>query len=117
MTTKNKLARIAFALNGSLFLMGGILLAGDDKYAFALIQILAAVLNIAMLLRITNSKTVNKLNYAILIMNVVVCLSIAIDSFMVGKSYIQYAWIIAAVVSFVALLIQVKKNRSRSEHI
>ena len=97
--------------------MGGILLAGDGKYAFALIQILTAVLNIAMLLRITNSKTVNKLNYAILIMNVVVCLSIAIDSFMVGKSYIQYAWIIAAIVSFVALLVQVKKNRRRSEHI
>ena len=111
LTTTNKLTRIAFALNGSLFLLGGILLLGDSKYAFAIIQLLAAVLNIAMLLKIRSTKTVNKLNYAILIMNVIVCLSIATDSFMSGKSYIQYAWILAAIVSFVALLIQRKKIR------
>ena len=110
MNKKNKLNTIAFSLNGLLFLMGGILLIDDGKLIFAVIQILAAILNIIMALQIKNKKNIKTLNFILLAMNVIVCISIAIDNILVGKSYIQYVWMIAAIISLVALILQLRKK-------
>ena len=108
------LTKVVFALSGILFFIGGMPLLGEDKVIFAIIQILASVLNISMLLEIRSKKTIKKLNYSILSMNVVVGLYVAVDHILSNESYIQYIWFIVAIASFVALIIQIKSNsRSR----
>lgn len=108
--TKNKLAKVAFVLNGVLFLMGGVLLIGEGKNVFGIIQFLASILNIAILLNFRNKRSVSKLNIAIFVINLLVCLSISLDYFLAGKSYIQYLYIVAAIISFVALRIQMERS-------
>ena len=107
---KKILTRVAFSLNGALFLLGGIVLIDEGKLVLGIIQLLASILNISMIIKISNKQKVEKLNYVILAMNVVVCLSIAIDYMLANTSYIQYVWILAAIVSLIALLIQMKKR-------
>ena len=111
MKKKNKLIKIAFLLNGLLFLVGGIVLINEGKLIFGIIQILASILNITMILKIRNKKTIEILNYLILAMNIIVCISIAVDNILANKSYIQFAWIIAAIVSLVAIIVQIKKRK------
>lgn len=110
MNNKNKLNIIAFLLNGILFLMGGILLINDGKLTFATIQVLASILNIIMVFKIRNKGKIEKLNYILLAMNIIVCIAIAIDYILEGKSYIQFVWIFAAILSLVALIIEMKKK-------
>lgn len=116
MKKKKKLTKIVFALNGFLFLMGGVLLISDNKLIFGIIQLVASVLNIGMILKFRDDRTMKKLNYATLAMNVIVCTSIAIDNILVGKMYIQYIWFFAAFMSLVALTIQVKKTKILPNH-
>ncbi len=103
---KERLTKIAFFFNGFLFLMGGIGLIGEDKIAFGSIQILAGIINLAMLIRFKNETLKDRLNWLILLMNVIVALSVALDYHWAGKQYIQYAWVLAAVMSVVAMVVQ-----------
>lgn len=112
MKKKNKLNIIAYSLNGLLFLMGGVLLINDGKLIFATIQLLASILNIIMVLKIRKKRKIEKLNYIILAMNIIVCISVAIDYILANKSYIQFVWFFAAVLSFVALILQMKRKKS-----
>jgi hypothetical protein len=112
MNKKNRFTKLAFSINGLLFLMGGISLINDGKSILGVIQLLASIFNITMILKIRNKSSIEKLNYIILAMNIVVCLSIAIDNILAGKLYIQFVWIIAAIVSLVALILQIKRKKT-----
>ena len=68
--------------------MGGIVLIGDNKLVLGILQLLAPILNISMIVKIRNEKTSEKLNYAILVMNVIICISISIDYMLANTSYI-----------------------------
>lgn len=111
---KNKFSKIAFLLNGLLFLIAGIGLIKDSKLTLGILQLFAAMINLAMILNFKNEKIKRMLDYAILMMNIVVSLSIAVDYMLVGKSFIQYAWIIAAFVSLIALIKKRKALTSNS---
>ncbi|GAB5472658.1 MAG: hypothetical protein Mars2KO_07570 [Maribacter sp.] len=112
MKSKDKLNSIAYALNGILFLMGGITLIDDGKLIFAAIQVLASILNIMMVLKIRKKGKIEKLNHIILAMNIVVCISVAVDYILANKSYIQFVWIFAALLSLVALILQMKRKKT-----
>ncbi len=108
---KEKLTRAAFLLNGFLFLMGGVDLVQNEKIVFAAIQLIASLLNFGVLAGFKNEKIKKNLNTLILLMNVVVSLSVGIDYHLSGKSFIQYAWYLAALVSIIALVVQLRKSQ------
>lgn len=112
MNRKKRLVSITFAINGFLFLMGGLSLIFEDKIIFGMIQLLASMLNILMIVKIRSEKPIVKLNLGVLVMNVIVCISIALDNMLADTSYIQYAWIVAAMASLVAFFIQIKRKKS-----
>ena len=112
MKKRSKYTRFAFSLNGFLFLIGGLTLFGDGKIIFGIVQIVAALVNILMVLNFIDRKTKENLNYVTLAMNVIVCISIAIDNILSGKTYIQFVWLIAAGVSLIAFIIQFKKKKN-----
>ncbi len=116
MKKKNRLELVAFSLNGFLFLLGGVVLIDENKIVLGIIQLVSSLLNILMIVRIRNKKRVEKLNHAILVMNVIVCISVGIDYMLANKTYIQYAWFFAAVVSLVALIIQIRKKKTLSSN-
>ena len=64
------------------------MLIGDNKLVLGILQLLAPILNISMIVKIRNEKTSEKLNYAILVMNVIICMSISIDYMLANTSYI-----------------------------
>lgn len=106
MKKKERLEKIVYALNGFLFLLGTITLISDTKLIYGIIQLIAALLNFSMIVKFRNSKTEQKMHYAVLGMNVIVCCSIFIDHIQSGKKYIQYVWLLAAVASLIALFIK-----------
>ncbi len=108
---KKRFIRMAFLLNGLLFLLGGLDFFGDDKLFLGMLEIFAGMLNLAMLRKAKPRAVKEFLGYAILLMNVVVALSIAIDYFQMGKSYIQYMWLAAAAMSLIAFFIHFRKKK------
>lgn len=108
------LLRVSFLLSGFLMLMGGLSMLEQDKLAFAAIQLIAAALNLAILIRFKSTRLLKMLNKAILLMNVLVCASVGVDYTLAGKDYIQYVWFFAAVLSLVAL--QVRYNKDKKLH-
>jgi len=84
----------------------------EDKPVFGIIQILASVPNFGVLLSSRNKTANEALKFSTLVMNIIVCLSIGIDAVLSGKTYIQYAWFLAALISTIALVIQLKKGRT-----
>lgn len=109
---KNKLNRIVFLLNGFLFLLGGIVLIDETKWTFGVLHFLGSALNLGMIIKFENKKTKEIIEYAVLAVNVVVSLAIAIDYQLAGKAYIQYAWLMAAIMSSVALGIHIKRRKA-----
>lgn len=114
---KARLVRAASLINGVLFLMGGIQLMGEDKLLYGTLQLLAAMLNLAMLVPFKNDGVKQKLNLAILFMNIVVSLSVAINYQRSGSSYIQYAWAAATVMAAFAFGVQLKRITSRGKKV
>lgn len=108
---KNRFLRLAFLLNGLIFLFAGAMLISDNKVVFGILQLLASILNLSMIIHFRNENAKKKIEYAILIANIIVSLSIAIDYILSGKLYIQYMWIMAAVMSAIAVIIQVKREK------
>ena len=108
---KARLTKIVFGLNGVLFLLGGITLLEEAKVVLALIQLIAAITNLAMLPRFIPEARKVYLSIIVLIMNVVVNASIFYDYLMAGKQYIQYVWLLAALLSVVALVVIVRRGR------
>ena len=102
---------MVFLLNGFLFLMGGITLLEEAKVVLALIQLIAAVTNLAMLPRFIPEARKVYLSIIVLIMNMVVNASIFYDYLMAGKQYIQNVWLLASVLSLVALVVITRRGQ------
>ncbi|WP_422360014.1 hypothetical protein [Reichenbachiella sp.] len=109
---KHKLSTIVFVVNGILFFLGGAGLLGEGKVIFGAIQIVAGACNIAILIGTRKSHRRHIINLLILLMNVVVAGSISWDYTLAGKQYIQYAWLVAALMSLAAFAIQLRKGNT-----
>lgn len=109
---KHKLSTIVFIINGLLFFLGGAGLLSEGKYVFGLIQVVAGISNMAILVGTRKSHRRHILNLVILLMNVLVAGSIAWDYTLAGKQYIQYAWLVAALMSLAAFAIQLRKGNT-----
>ncbi|MCB0628586.1 MAG: hypothetical protein R2824_25730 [Saprospiraceae bacterium] len=107
--------RAAFILNGGLYLLGMSGLISDGKWLFAGLYLLAGLANLAMLIRFKEERLKNGLNFFILFLNVVVAFYTAVDYHLSGKQYVQYAWVLAGLMSVVALVIQYRKRKYASE--
>lgn len=111
----NKKARIiktTFILNAFLFLLGGIDLIELQQPIFGSLHLLAGFCNLLLVITFKNEAIKRKLNYLVLIFNCIVATIIAINCFNNGKQYIQYVWILAAVLSLFVLLMQLKQEKS-----
>ena len=113
---KQTLSKISYALNGTLFLASGILLLDEGKSLFGLMQVAAALLNLGMLPQF-KYQIKQKFSSAIHVMNVTVALATAVDYIQSGKSYLQYLWILAALLSAIAFVKEVRKrNAEKQKH-
>ncbi len=108
-----KSARFLFILNGSLFLLGAFSLFEEGKYIQASVQAAAGIVNLIMLIRTRNRQWQLKGHMAIFLMNVLVCLLAAYDHYTSGKTYLQYVWLLSALLSVVAMVIFYRKQQSR----
>ncbi|MCB0476114.1 MAG: hypothetical protein KDC69_10575 [Flavobacteriaceae bacterium] len=117
-SSKNNILRFLFLLNGALFILGGIGLLQDEKIILAIFQLLAAALNIGMFANFKRQKNKKSLELAILGMNIIVALSIGFDYLFSGKSYIQYAWFLVAIITvFVFIKIAGKPSDLTSDKL
>ena len=96
---RKRLSKIVGALNGALFLMGAFSLFGEGKIFFGVLQLIASVFNFIGLARFGNLNVNFFFQQAILLMNVIVALSVAIDYVNKGTQYIQYVWMLTALLS------------------
>ncbi len=107
---KQRLSLITFLLSGFLFILGGITLLEEEKIILGSIQILAGISNIVILV-FKNPSIKGKLEFVILLFNVVVATTVAFDYISEGRKYLQYAWFLAAFLSGVAL-VMTRKHRT-----
>lgn len=112
---KAKLFRFSFLINAFIFFTGGLSLLEEGKYALAILQFVTALFNLFMLLKRLSPKRRITLNYIILILNILVAASVALDYYFMGKEKIKYLWFFAAFMYTVALIVQVRKQRSRQQ--
>ncbi len=103
--------KLVFALHGMLFFMGGILLIEEDKNILAVIQLSASVLNLSMLLTIQNKKLIDNIHFLILGMNAIICIAAVVINILPKKSYMHYAWFLAAIISLLVLAFQIKSRK------
>ena len=108
---KKKLFIITFLLNSFLFALTGFDVISDAKVSLGLVYLLASFANLIMGLSSNKEKLRAILHYIVLFMNVLVALSLGIDSIVAGKNYIQYAWFLAALMSLIALILQWKRRK------
>lgn len=106
---KKRNTKRTFLANGAVFILGAAILYDDGKIMLASLQMLAGICNWLMVI-LADEKQKEKLNYIVLVFNIIVALATSIDYFISGKKYIQYAWIIIAVLSFIPLIKVVRKN-------
>lgn len=109
---KARIIKITFILNAFLFLLGGIDLIELQQPIFGSLHLLAGFSNLLLVITFKNEILKKKLNYLVLIFNIIVATTIAINCFNNGKQYIQYAWILAALLSLLVLLTQLKQQKS-----
>lgn len=96
-------------------MLGGLSLLEEGKYALAILQFVTALFNLFMLLKRISPKRRITLNYIILILNILVAASVALDYYFMGKEKIKYLWFFAAFMYTVALIVKVRKQRSRQQ--
>lgn len=109
---KHKLTTAVFVINGILFFLGAAGLFEDGKVVFGTIQLVAGICNMAILTSSKKSHRRHIINLVILLMNVMVAGSIAWDYTMAGKQYIQYAWLVAALMSLTVFAVQLRKGNT-----
>ncbi len=108
---KDRLNKFAFLTASLVFILGGIEMLGENKPLFSAIQFIAGFCNIIMVWLI-NKQTVKLLfEYLILILNVIAAITISVYYFSTGSNYIQYAWILVAVISVLAIVFKRRKKR------
>lgn len=114
---RNRIIRISYLLNALLFFVGGFELLGNDKLGFAIIQFMASSLNLFGFLFTLNPKTNTSFKQSILVLDILVAMSVAVNYAQEGKQYIQYAWALAAVMNLVALVVLSRKRSKDQRHI
>lgn len=111
--TKTRMRIFSFLITCCVFITGGIEMLGEHKPFFALVQFIAGTCN--FLVVFLNRKLTLKLlfEYLILILNVFAAITVSVYYFSIGSNYIQYAWILVAILSVIAIIITARrKNRS-----
>ena len=108
--TKAKLFRFSFLLNAFIFFIGGLSFLEEGKNVLAILQFVTAIFNLLMLLKRLSPQLRTKLNYLILILNILVAASVAFNYYSLGSGAIKYPWIAAAIIYTIALLVQYRKN-------
>jgi ABC-type transport system involved in cytochrome c biogenesis permease subunit len=111
---KARLVNAVFLLNGLLFLLGGIGLVQENKIVVGIPHFMAAFLNLSMLANMLTRRMRAWADYVVYAMNIVVASFIAVDYFLMEKKYIQYVWILAAIMSFVALLGHYRREKTKT---
>lgn len=106
---KKRLARFGFILGGLLFLMNGIAALSQTQFVFGLLQLVGALLNFGMLVKLKSIDAKQKLTNYIFGINSIIALVIAFQYVKTGGRYIQYVWILTAVVYMLALITKNKK--------
>ncbi len=114
--TKAKLYRFSFLLNAFIFIMGGLSFLEEGKNALAILQFVTALFNLFMMLKRLSPQMSIKLNYLILILNILVAASVAFDYYSMGRGAIMYPWIAAAIMYTFALIIQYRKKNKILNH-
>ena len=107
---KTRLVNAVFLLNGVLFLLGGIGLYQEHKPTLSILHFIAAFFNLSMSANKLGKKTRARNAYIIHSMNIAVAAFIALDFFLAGRNYIQYAWLLASLLSAVALVIHYRQT-------
>lgn len=110
---KRRITKGVFLLNGAVFLLSAVILFYDGKALFASLQMLAGISNVIMLMPV-DKKVRERFYYIVLVFNIAIALATSLDYFISGKKYIQYAWIIIAVFSFIPLIKKVRKTSSNN---
>jgi len=110
---RKRLEKIAFLLNGMIFIFGGMILFDEAKPVAGIIQLVTGLSNLVML-RLHTEHRKRFVNRIILILNILVAIGVSADYFMTGKKYIQYVWIAVAVISTVNLIIDFRKGKTRA---
>ncbi len=111
MARKQRFSRFLFLLNGSLFFLGALTVWPSGRFWLTLVHGLAAVFNGVAFLQFNHPRRKPVLNLLALLMNVAVAGAVALDYHWSGAQYIQYAWVIAAIVSVIALFVQARKTK------
>ncbi len=110
-TLKEGLTRVTFLLNGFIFIIGGTDVIQDNKVLFGIFLLSAAILNLSILIKFSKEKIRATLGKLILLVNIIVAFVTAVDYFISGKKYIQYAWLLIAIMSAIVFGMQLKKER------
>ena len=111
MKRKEKLEKAVYIINGLLFLMEGITLIYKHEIAWAIMHLAASMFNILVIFMAWNRRAFKYFNYLILVLNIVFCTYTSINSALSGKQYIQYVWLLASILTLVALIIQVRRHK------
>ena len=106
MQKNSKFHRMAFVINGIVFMLGSMVFMEDNKPFFGIVLLLAGLVNLAGLI----PRLRNVTGFWVQIMNIIVAIITAWDYFDSGKKYIQYAWILVAAFSSF-LFIQQYRNK------
>ena len=112
---KKILTKISFAINGLVFLLSGIEVLEDSKITLCMLLFAASLVNFLMIPAFRRNKTTGIIGLAVFVMNIVAAISMAIDYFVSGSRYIQYAWILIALLSALGFIIQLRKLRTPTE--
>ena len=107
---KNNITKLTFIINALVFFTGGMELIAEEKLTFSIVQFVAGICNFLMIFSFSKKKPKVLLNYFILIMNVIAASSVSIYYFTTGGRYIQYAWMLVAVMSAIVIFIHKRKG-------
>jgi ABC-type transport system involved in cytochrome c biogenesis permease subunit len=112
---KKRFARVAFGLNGALFLLASFDAFEAGKSTLGGVQLVAGIVNLLLLLFSHGRRGVARwLNYLTFIMNCLVALAVASDYRSSGTVYLHYVWYLVAIVSIVALFTTMRKEKKAS---
>lgn len=106
---QQRISLVTLIMSGMLFLVGGLDYLDQGKLAFGTFQALAGLANL-ILAFFKRRDSAKKLDQIALIFNLLTCILIAIDYFREGKQFLPYAYLLASLFSFLALMINRLRN-------
>ena len=114
---KDLLIRVSYLMNALLFFMGGFVLIEDERVLFAIIQFIASSLNLLGFLFALDRRVAFRFKQSVLLVDILVAMSVAVNYAQEGRQYIQYAWAVAAVFTLVALIVLSRKEATRGQRL